>query len=96
MAQAIYRIKLFRRLTQPRHTAYQTKRGYPVRPHMGRQREFATRGDKPPPAGDAPLRGLLNVLILSAADFAFIRWIGRAFFAFRGLIGCRGPPLLGF
>lgn len=96
MAEAIYRIKLFRCLTQPRHTAYKTQRGHPVRLHMGRQREFASRGDKPPPAGVDSLRGLLNVLTLSAADFAFIRRIGRAFFAIRDLIRCRGPPLLGF
>lgn len=96
MAQAIYRIELFRRLTQPRHTAYQTEREHPVRPHMGRRREFANRGDKPPPARNTPLHGLLNVLTLSAADFAFTRRIGRAFFSFRSLVRCRGPPLLRF
>lgn len=97
MAEAIYRIKSFRRLIQPRHTAYKTKRGHPVCPHRGRPREFATKGDKPPPTGGTvPLGGLLGVLTSRAADFACLRRIGRSFSVFRHSVGCRSPPLLGF
>lgn len=93
MEDTIYRIELIRRLTQPRHTAFRTRRGYAGCHHRGRLREIAVREDKPPPAGTIiPHRGRLNALVQKAADFALMREIG-GFFCFEPYCRCRGPPV---
>jgi len=90
----IYRIKLFRRLIQPCHTAFKTKRGRSAR-HLQRERNTASKGDKPPPAR-APLRGLFNAAALKAVDLALWRKANRFFSALWHSVGCRSPPLLKF
>ena len=90
MADAVYRMKLFRCLTEPMHIAFKTKRGRTVRRVKG-ERKLAKKRDKPPP-GWRSHSGRIHAAVHKAADPALWRKTGRFFFSFRHSVGCRGPP----
>lgn len=90
MADAVYRMKLFRCLTEPMHIAFKTNRGRTVHRVKG-ERELAPKAEKPPP-GRHSHGGRIHAIVHKAADPALWRKTGRFFFAFRHFVGCRGPP----
>lgn len=99
MGNTILRIELFCHSVQPRHTAFFTTRirGNFAAWHRRRQREIASKGEKPPPAPghSSPHSGQLNALVLRAVDFAFMRRVG-CFLFFLCYYRARGPPLQDF
>ena len=94
MADAICRIKLFRRLQQQRPRALRTKRNHPTTHHIrwNGDREHGTNKDKPPPVSEpsSPC-GHLNVLSLKVAYFVHNE-TDRLFSVLRHPVRCRGPP----
>lgn len=87
----VHHIEIVRHLYAPGHTAFKTQGFYIIFLHLGREREWAIRGDKPPPAELYDPCGLLNVQ--RAADFTLKHKIGGPFIFLFPIVRCRGPPL---
>ena len=90
MAAAVYRMKLFRCLTEPMHIAFNTNRGRTVRRVKG-ERELPPKREKPPP-GRHSHGGRIHAIVHKATGPVLWRKTGRLFFAFRHLVRCRSPP----
>lgn len=95
MAKAIHRIKSFRRLIQPRHTAYKTTRDF-IALLYSEKVQAAERFYPSQYKGYISLRELLDVTTNQAADFACKHEIGRLFYAAGPLARCRSPPFSRF
>lgn len=85
----IRRIERVRRLCAPGHTAFKRQGFGRIRLPCSRQRETATRGDKPPPA--SPCNPCEPLDVSKAADLQCK--VGCFCIFSLPVIRCRGPPL---
>lgn len=91
MTYAVYRMNLFRCLTEPMHIAFKTNRGRTAHHQHGRHNSRASTEDKPPP-GWRSYGGRIHAAVHKAADPVLWHKIGRFSFACRHFVRCRGPP----